>query len=129
MALSLDNNTVRVWDIANSMELLCYNAHIYNHNIEFSNDSTKVLINGELVQISSQMLLSDTAANLFKPKLNSCGSLVIIDEWVMWDSERILWLPPECCPDSWAIHNDIIVIESGNGRVTFLRRVTESSFQ
>jgi WD40 repeat protein len=129
VASSSDDNTVRVWDIANSMELLCYDAHIYNHSIEFSNDSTKVLINGELVQIPSRMLLSGTAAKLSKPNLNSCGSLEIIDEWVMWGSERILWLPPECRPDSWAIHNDIIVIGSGNGRVTFLRRVTESSFQ
>jgi WD domain, G-beta repeat len=40
------DKTVRVWDIARSTELFCYDAGTYEEKIELSDDSSKILVNG-----------------------------------------------------------------------------------
>ena len=122
------DNTVRVWDIASATELLYYTG-TYKTKIEFSADSTRILINGESVPIPSRIPLFGTAAEFSSPDLNSRGRLGIKGEWIVWASERILWLPPEYRPGSWASHNDIAVIGSGTGRVTFVSYVMKTSSQ
>jgi WD40 repeat protein len=121
--------TVRAWDIASATELLCYDTGIWNNEIEFFADSTRILINGTSVLIPLQTPLFDTAAVVPSPDLNSCGRLEIEDKWIIWALERILWLPPEYRPKSWASHNDIVVAGSGTGRITLVRRVAKTSFQ
>jgi WD40 repeat protein len=123
------DGTVRAWDIASTTELLCYDAGIRNNEIEFCADSTRILINGKSVLIPLQTLLFSTAAVVSSLDLNSRGRLGIEDEWIIWASERILWLPPEYRPRSWASRNDVAVVGSGTGRITFVRRVTKTSFQ
>src|SRR5436305_4785955 len=55
------DKTVRVWDIATGTELLCHDTHEYN-KIEFSDDSTKMMVDGELISIPSRLSLSDATA-------------------------------------------------------------------
>jgi WD40 repeat protein len=128
VASGSNNMTVRVWDITSATELLCHNPYTEIHSIEFSDDSTKILINGKMVSIPSRIPLSTTAVELSKPSLNAHGRLGVTNgEWLTWSSEKILWLPPEYRPGSWASHDDIAVIGSRTGRVIFVRRVVESS--
>jgi hypothetical protein len=44
------------------------------------------------------------------------STLGINDDWVTLSSERILWLPPEYRPGTWASYGDTIIIGSGTGR-------------
>ena len=124
VASGSDDNTVRVWDITNRTELLCYDTWTYDNKIKFSDDSTKIILNNQLVPIPSQMTLFRTTAQSSGPVLNSpVGGLGIHGDWITWSSERILWLPPEYRPGSWVSQNGIVVIGSGTGRVTFIHRV------
>ena len=121
------DKTVRVWDITSTMELLCHYTDTFKNEVKFSADSTRILINGESVLIPSRIPLG-TAVEFSSPDLNSCGRLGIKGEWITWASERILRLPPEYRPGSWASHNDVMVIGSGVGHVTFVSYVTKTSF-
>jgi WD40 repeat protein len=118
------DKTVRVWDIATGTELLCHDTHGYN-KIEFSDDGTKMMVNGELTSIPSRVSLSGTTTT------KSSGLVLDLDvdalgingDWVTLSSERVLWLPPEYRPGVWARHNGVAVIGSNVGRVTFIYRV------
>jgi hypothetical protein len=72
--------------------------------------------------------LFGSGAEVSSPDLNSRGRLGIKDEWIIWASERILWLPPEYRPGSWASHNDVAVIGSSAGCLISVR-AARTSFQ
>lgn len=110
------------------MELLCRNTNTFDNMIEFSADSTRILINGESFPIPLRIPLFGTAAEHSSPNLNSRGRLGIEGEWIIWASERILWLPSECRLGSWASYN-VAVIRNGAGRIIFVFRVTKTLFQ
>jgi hypothetical protein len=89
-----------------------------------------MMVNGELISILSRLSLSDTtAAKLPGLVLDlDVDALRINGDWVTLSSERVLWLPPEYRPSeyqptSWARQNDVAVIGSGVGRVTFVYRI------
>jgi hypothetical protein len=88
---------VRVWDITTETELLCHDTLNYDSKIEFSNDGTKIMANGELISIPSWMSLSGTTtAKSTGPVLDlDVETLEINGYWVTLSSERVLWLPPE----------------------------------
>jgi hypothetical protein len=110
-----------VWDIASSTEIFCYDAGTYIQQINFSPDSSKILVNWEVVvstvtnTLNASVRLPSSASGLPISKLE------FSDDWVTSSSERILWLPPEYRPGEWATYSDTIVIGSGTGRVTFVR--------
>jgi hypothetical protein len=120
---------VRVWDVTSKTELLCYDAGSYLQKIEFTDNSTEIVVNGTLVSILSQTRFPSTIARMpgLPPNLLAI-KLGIEGDWITLSSQRILWLPPEYRPGDWASKNDTIIISSGTGRVTFVRyAVTHSS--
>lgn len=122
------DKTVKVWDVACAKELLCYDTQVDNHRIEFNDDSTKISVNGEAVHISLQTPFCGAIAGSSGQNPKSPSTRLGIDSgWVTWSSERILWLPPEYRPGSWASHRSNLVIGGSGGRVTFLSRVPSGS--
>jgi WD40 repeat protein len=120
VASSSDDQTVRVWDIATGAELLCHDSHTCDNDIEFGDNSSNILINGQAINIPRHLPRATIATQSFSSNSASDGKLGIIGEWVMSRSQRILWLPPEYRPGSWASKNDALIIGSDNGRITFV---------
>ncbi|OQU97628.1 hypothetical protein CLAIMM_03529 isoform 2, partial [Cladophialophora immunda] len=123
-----DDNTVRVWDVTTGAELLCYDSDTYVNHIEFVDNGSNILANGQVINIPQQ-LPRPTVTTTQSPNFNlpSGGEFAVTGDWITWSSQRVLWLPPEYRPTSywstsWRGQSDIIVIGSGNGRVTFVRR-------
>ena len=86
--------------------------------IEFSGDNIKVLMNSDVLSISSQTRFRGTTARTsIPPPTNKLG---IKGDWITSSSRRILWLPPEYRPSDWASKGNTIVIDSGTGRVTLM---------
>ena len=116
------DNTVRVWDVASWTEILCYDAGTHQQYIEFSHDSSNILVNGNLLSIPLQIRFPSTIARTSGAPPNLLVSkLGIKGDWITLSSQRILWLPPEYRPGHWASKNDTITIGSGTGRVTIVR--------
>jgi WD40 repeat protein len=115
------DKTVRVWDVPSLTELLRYAASTYDQKIDFSNDSSKIMVNGNLLSVLSQTRVPSTTAGAPGPHPNlSVSRLGIQDDWVTASSERTLWIPPEYRPGCWASNSDTIVIGSRTGRVSFV---------
>jgi WD40 repeat protein len=77
------DNTVRVWDIASVTELLCYDTQRYNNNIQFTDNSTTVVVNGELAVVPLPIQLAGTTAASQEPDLKLTASrLAIRGDWV-----------------------------------------------
>ncbi|EXJ95094.1 hypothetical protein A1O1_00213 [Capronia coronata CBS 617.96] len=113
------DSTVRVWDITSATEVLCHNTYTTMNDIEFSDDGSTILVNGELLPLPPQLPLSSTTQPS-NSDVTSRRKLGLGGEWIMYGSERILWLPPEYRPGDWASYMDIVAIGSGNGRVTIV---------
>jgi WD40 repeat protein len=116
VASGSDDNTVRVWDVASTTVLLCYDSGTLRQTINFSDNSTEIVVNGAPLSILSQAPLSSTTAGSLRPRSNAPARMLgNNDDWVTLSSERILWLPPEYRPGTWASYGDTIVIGSGTG--------------
>ena len=122
------DNTVRVWDITSSTDILCYDTGTYEHNVYFSEDGSQILVNGMSLSLPPQTPFSSASASTPSPSPNLLGSrLAFKDGWVTFSSQRTLWLPPEYRPGHWTSYGDTIVIGSATGRVTFVRYTATGS--
>ena len=121
------DNTVRVWDIASITEIFSYNCEFYDQ-IKFDNDGATIVVNGVSLSIPSQTLLPcNTLGSLKSQSDERVNRLGIHNDWVILSSEKILWLPPEYRPGTFACYQNTIVVGSGTGRVTFVRYVATLS--
>jgi hypothetical protein len=104
------DKTVRVWDIASSTDIFCYDTGIYEHNVDFSEDGSQILMNGRSLPLPPRIPFPSASARTPDSSPNLLGSrLAIKDDWVTSSTERILWLPPEYRPGKWASYADTIV--------------------
>jgi WD40 repeat protein len=128
LASGSDDRTVRVWDVTNAEELLRYDSGTHDPMINFSGDSTKIVVNRASLSVPSQTLFAGTQAGSAPSHLaRFISKLGINNDWITLSSEKILWLPPEYRPGNWASYDDMIVIGSANGQVTFVRCISTSS--
>jgi hypothetical protein len=119
---------VRVWDVTSTTELLCHDTQPYYNRIEFNDDSTKISVNGKVMHIPGRTPLGGVKAGSFGQTSNFPSAMLgIYGDWVTWSSEKILWLPPEFRPGTWASHSGTLVIGSGGGRVTPVSRGSTGS--
>jgi WD40 repeat protein len=61
------DNSVQEWDNAQRTELLSYSTQTFNHKIKFGDDSTKIVVDNELIPMPSQVPSYSNAAPLPKP--------------------------------------------------------------
>jgi len=85
VASGSDDKTVRVWDVISSEEPACFDNGAYNSTFTFSDDSSKILVNGELLNISTQPSLSSattrfsrSSSDLPASRLGFTGSLRLL---------------------------------------------------
>ena len=81
------------------------------------------MINGSVVPISPRSPFANNQIEVFSTGPASINKLRIVDEWVILDSKKVLWLPPEYRPGLWTSHGNVLVIGNGTGRITFISRV------
>jgi WD40 repeat protein len=112
------DNTVRLWDVRTGDHVFRIPCLSPYPKIKFRTELDLIFVNGKSFEVpSGKMTKAGVDAS------NCLTSLIQIDptgQWVMKSSERMLWLPPEYRPRLHAIYGNIIALESGNGRVSFL---------
>lgn len=128
------DKTVRVWDVASTTELVCYDSGTHHQTIIFRDDSSKIVVNGAPLSTVSRVPLPSTTARSPRPRSNvPVSTMGFSNDWVTLSSQRILWLPPEYRPSSWdgggswASYGDTVFIGSGTGRVTFVHCIATRS--
>ena len=84
-----DNGTVRIWDLASSIEILCCHAR-YPLDLEFSDDNSKLCVNGNLISLPPQIPSLTTTARWRGPSNVLASKLGVSDDWLTLSNRMIL---------------------------------------
>jgi WD40 repeat protein len=116
ISLALDGRSMQLWDVAKGG--CCSTFWELGHQIKaiaFSPD-------GQLLQTDrgdvANPLLSDGDSSLQKKQTNT---IFIDKEWLLYNEEPHLWLPPDYRTSRLAVFNDIVCLGLPSGRVVILR--------
>ena len=119
VASGSDDQTVRLWDVQEAKHRMTISLLFFPKQLKFHLDSDLLSINGTTYSVRSGTMAITGASRSHdstrKPLLYADG------EWVVKDSRRILWLPPEYRPWQQASHGDTIVLGFSDGRIVFLK--------
>jgi WD40 repeat protein len=107
-----DGPYYKLWDVSSGILLRTLNPSYLAHGkISFSDD-------GSVLQIDGKSIYDISGKN---PGMNLIKSVSIYREWVLWGTERLLWLPPEYRPDLVKVHRGNIAICTSSGLVVFIK--------
>ncbi|KAI4208823.1 MAG: hypothetical protein LQ351_008166, partial [Letrouitia transgressa] len=116
LASASNDNTVRLYVLDSGELLHCFN-HAYSQYIKFSLSGTQLIVDGKIYNIqqtSPPVSISQPAQKDALYAINQEG------QWITWNSEKVLWLPPNRRPGIYATQDSTIVIGNGSGRITFI---------
>ena len=119
LASASDDNTVRLWDIK-TRTIIQRVEHNYNGCLSFNQDGSQLKIDGRLHQISASSL---EVSSHIQGLVDASYTIDLSREWVTYKGFNALWLPSNRRPGPgvYAIHNNILAMGNGSGRVTILK--------
>ncbi|KAJ5708391.1 WD40 repeat-like protein [Penicillium malachiteum] len=102
-----------VWDIASKRQLMCVGTN--SRSLQFLKGGT-LLKTGQGTFRIPDRFEDSSSGNEKLP-----GQISIEGSWVLYDAQRILWLPPDYRPTKWLIRGGLLSIGTDSGNVYFLR--------
>ncbi|PYI27950.1 WD40 repeat-like protein [Aspergillus indologenus CBS 114.80] len=123
LALSKDNQLLAysthwetsIWDLSTKKQLALVGSGLNNISMQFSGDGTSLKTDHGIFSVPSS-----TGEGLSQSH-RLPNQIWIKDQWVLYDEQRILWLPPEYRPSQWLICDSLLTIGTSAGHVFFLR--------
>jgi WD40 repeat protein len=115
VASGSDDNTVRLWDIKTKMPRIIKRGPY--DKLSFAPDGLRLNVGSEQVTTGVPPSNVSSAEQL---RTNSLYSLDDTGQWVLSAATKILWIPPDRRPGVAAIRDNIVVLGSDSGRMTFL---------
>jgi WD40 repeat protein len=114
VASASEDKTINVWDIdqRTMIQSLFFGAGICRLSF-----STPTLLQSDL----GFHEITTVATTVTMPSSQTSSPICISDDWVMWDSRKILWLPPDYRPSCSAISSNTAVLGQSSGKLTFLK--------
>ncbi|KIW36652.1 uncharacterized protein PV06_11164 [Exophiala oligosperma] len=116
---------VRIWDTINATGVACHHSGTHQNEIKFNGANSNIWINGYPLTLPSQARPSRLASQPLSANRSVRSSLGITNRWIVRNSERILWLPPEYRPGRWTCFAKYIAIGTDSGRVVIIRYLDE----
>ena len=116
MASVSNDDTVRLWDVRKKI-LLQKIQHQYVGSVFFNEDGSRLVLDGRVFEISSASL---TASLPERTSTDGSYSLSVDRQWVSWKGHNVLWLPVNRRPSAYAFRDNVLVMGSPLGRMTFL---------
>ncbi|MCJ1464392.1 hypothetical protein MMC07_003005 [Pseudocyphellaria aurata] len=113
LASASGDSTIRLWDLA-TRNLVQEFAAEGVHMLSFSPDQTQLETNRGRIQVSDY-----TEITSGRPILQSGCSLMLQENWLIWNGHKVLWLPSDWRPSCFAIRDNLIVMGHESGCVTF----------
>jgi WD40 repeat protein len=110
---SLDD-TIKVWDINQRTMIQSLHVSLGIRSLSFPTPS---LVRSDL----GFHEIAAVATTVTIPPGQTTSSICISDDWVMWKSRKILWLPPDHQPSCSAVSGNTVVLGQSSGKLTFLK--------
>ena len=111
VASASDDETVRLWDAATGA---------VRHTFELDVSGPLSFTSSGQALRTDQGLFSIVPSSASLKSMDSSVSICVINEWIMQDENRILWLPPHYRPTSLAVFGPMVVLGHSSGKVSFL---------
>jgi WD40 repeat protein len=113
LVASKSDKTVRLWNIKTKETIRATDCGPCD-KLSFNSDGSRLSIGAR--DIDSRFSTSNTVS----PQTSQSFSLDVSGQWLSSATRNILWLPPDCRPDAFAVRDNCIVLGSGSGRMVFL---------
>jgi len=113
-ASASDDKTVRLWDVTKQIttEVIANQDRI--RNLSFSADGKQLSTDRGILKLTRPTKAKKS------PQASSSSSLYVGKEWVAWNTENLVWLPPKHRPKSFAVRDNTLVMGYASGRVDFM---------
>jgi WD40 repeat protein len=108
------DETITVWDIDQQTMIQGLHVSLGIRSLSFS---TPALLQSDL----GFHEITAVATTVTMPSSQTSSPICISDDWVMWKSRKILWLPPDYRPSCSAVSGNTAVLGQSSGKLTFLK--------
>jgi WD40 repeat protein len=114
LASASDDHTVRLWDIKTRDTIQIFDVEGHINELSFSSDGPYLKTNRGVLELSSLLCTPS------RPQTDHMTHLYVTEQWVAWNQNNILWLPPDYRATRVAVQNDVFALGHASGRVTFI---------
>jgi hypothetical protein len=121
------DNTVRVWDAQTGATLQTPEGQSTRCILSFSDDGSFLVTDNGRVDITllepseltgSSILVSSSSLLPYTAGCAGCsGGVFVQDEWIVYGSNRMLWLPPKYRPSCSVVYKNLVGLGCSSGHV------------
>jgi hypothetical protein len=111
------DRTFKLWDARTGKEQVTLGIDCVITELRFSADLSKLHTNRGILKIplgATHLLSRHPGPPLADP------ALFVEDQWTVYRTERLLWLPPDYRPSLVAVYCDLVILAQSSERIHFL---------
>ena len=112
LASASHDKTVRLWDTATGAHQQTLSVHVVIRQLSFSSDSSCLHTDRGVLKIT---------CGIARPHPPSTTPALFVEEqWIVYGSETLLWLPPDFRATSVAVFQDTVALGHASGGVSIM---------
>ncbi|KAF3169478.1 hypothetical protein EYR41_007692 [Orbilia oligospora] len=112
------DRTVRLWDPATGEPIKTFITEIIPHTVSFSKHGRYVITDRQSFLYQANLSSKDTE-NSDQGEAHRHEAIIVQDEWLIRNGERLIWLPHDYRPTLFAADASTIVLTITSGMVLF----------
>lgn len=108
------DTTIKLWDARSGTEQATLQVDSVVDELRFSIDGSQLFTDRGVLDISSDFAFLSRGASPSPP------GVYVREQWIVYGTERLLWLPQEYRHSQVAVRQNVVVLGCQSGRISFL---------